>query len=54
MGIPAALEAAVATGTAQSVLGVTDNIGTILVIFGGLVGVTLAHRLWKKFVGRKS
>jgi len=40
------------TNTVVSVL--TTNIPTVMVVFAGLVGLSIALRLFKKLVGRKA
>lgn len=48
-----AITSAVSTTTSQVVAIFSNNIGTVMVVFAGLVGLGIAIRLIKKFVGRK-
>lgn len=50
----AAINAAISTSTAQVTTILTDNLPTVFVVFAGLVGLGIAVRLFKKFVGRKA
>lgn len=49
----AAITTAVASTTSEIVTIFTNNIGVVMVVFAGLVGLGIAVRLVKKFIGRK-
>jgi len=42
------------SSTTASVVGIfTNNLGTVMAVFAGLIGLGIVVRLVKKFVGRK-
>jgi len=49
-----AITSAIATSSAEFTDIFTDNLGTIFLIFAGLVALGVLVRLWKKNVGRKA
>jgi len=50
----AAINAAISTSTTAVEQSLTTNLPVVFVIFGGLVALGIAVRLFKKFVGRKA
>jgi len=54
MDIVDALTTAITGAASSTTAAVADNMTTIVLIFGALVGVQVVKRLWGKFIGRKA